>query len=239
MRWFDKLVPLLSDEFRVIRADLLGHGFSSKPGHGYSPQSQARVLRALLVDLDVVDPVLVGHSLGADVAVSLVEQGFGVSKLVIINEAPDYTLVNRPFVSKLLRLPVLGEAIFRMLPTSAYRPVLASFLAPGRSLASTFDDVTQTVDDADGVPYACFRDSQDEKERFVADQPLDQRLAALGISTLVMFGGQDQVCQSDGSCARYRNVPGVTVEILPESGHSPMLENPTGTAEIIRKCVVS
>src|SRR5262245_21319233 len=28
MRWFDKLAPLLSDDYRVIRVDLLGHGGS-------------------------------------------------------------------------------------------------------------------------------------------------------------------------------------------------------------------
>jgi pimeloyl-ACP methyl ester carboxylesterase len=26
MRWFDRLIPLLSNDFRLIRTDLIGHG---------------------------------------------------------------------------------------------------------------------------------------------------------------------------------------------------------------------
>jgi pimeloyl-ACP methyl ester carboxylesterase len=31
IRWFDRLTPLLTDRYRVIRVDLLCHGGSSSP----------------------------------------------------------------------------------------------------------------------------------------------------------------------------------------------------------------
>ncbi|WP_406175066.1 alpha/beta fold hydrolase [Streptomyces sp. NBC_00996] len=233
MRWFDRLVPLLSHRFRVIRADLLGHGFSSKPHHGYSPENQARVLSLLLNGLGVVDPIVVGHSMGADIAISLAEQGTKVSKLVVVDEAPDYSVADPSAINKVLRLPVLGRLLYRNLPTSAHRRAVEGFLAPGRSLAATFDDVAQTVNDVGVVPYACFVGSQVEKERFVAQQPLDERIAALGVATLVIFGEQDRVFRSGESCVRYRAVPGIAVQLVPEVGHSPMIEDPVITAEII------
>jgi hypothetical protein len=64
---------------------------------------------------------------------------------------------------------------------------------------------------AQAVPYACFHASRTEKERFVAQKPLEARLRALGLSTLVIFGDRDQVY------------------VIPDAGHSPLLETPLRT----------
>src|SRR6188768_3260262 len=41
MDWWDRLAPLLGQDHRVIRIDLLGMGGSDKPGSGYSITDQA------------------------------------------------------------------------------------------------------------------------------------------------------------------------------------------------------
>ena len=232
-RWFDRLTPLLSDRFRVIRADLLGHGFSTKPDRGYSPEEQARLLGALLSQLGVADPVVVGHSLGADVAIALIEHGVGVSRLVVVDEAPDYAVAIPSSRNRVLRLPVLGRLLFDRLPTSALRQAIEGFLAPGRSLDSTFDDTSAAIDDVRAVPYACFLSTQVEKERFVAERPLDARISAAGVATLVVFGERDLIFRCRESCERYRAVPGVRAEVLADAGHSPVVEDPSRTAELI------
>ena len=237
MRWFDRLVPLLSDDFRMVRIDLLGHGFSSRPNRGYSPENQARVLSALLARLDVVKPIVIGFSLGADIAIALMEQGMEVSKLVVIDEGPDYSLVYPSTINRVLRMPVFGRPLYRILPASAYRQVVEGFLAPGLSLESAFNDPSQAVRDVQVVPYACFLGSQVEKERFVAERPLDQRISTLGVATLVIFGEQDQIYQAEKSCKRYRALSSATVEIIPAVGHSPVTENPADTARLIRAFV--
>ena len=45
--WWDRLVPLLEDHYRIVRFDLIGHGGSAKPLDGYSLDDQAdRIARA-------------------------------------------------------------------------------------------------------------------------------------------------------------------------------------------------
>jgi pimeloyl-ACP methyl ester carboxylesterase len=234
MRWFDRMIPLLSGDFRLLRIDLLGHGYSSKPRDGYSPEDQARTIEALLSQLHVSRPIVIGFSLGADVAIALMELGVEVQKLVIVNEGPDYSLASVPAISKILRMPVIGRLLRGILPPSGTRQALEGFLAPGVSLETAFDDPTEAVSQARAVPHGCFVASQEEKERFVAEIPLDERLSNLGVATLAVFGQHDQVYRAEESCERYRKIPNVTAEIIPAAGHSPIAEQPARTAELIR-----
>jgi pimeloyl-ACP methyl ester carboxylesterase len=48
----------------------------------------------------------------------------------------------------------------------------------------------------------------------------------------VVFGADDRRWRSS-SAADYRTVAGATVEVLPGLGHSPMLEDPARTAELL------
>ena len=198
------------------------------------PEDQGGILDALLGQLGVTGATVLGHSLGADVAVALAERGGKVGKLIVIDEGPDYTVANPPAVNTVLRLPGLGRLMYRTLPAFAFRIALESFFAPGYRLADAFDTPGPAVDDARAVPYACFLSSQAEKQRFVAQTPLDDRLRALGLSTLVIFGDRDRVYRSAESCARYRAVANVRIEVIPDAGHSPMLEAPRQTADAIR-----
>ncbi|OPX13348.1 alpha/beta fold hydrolase [Mycobacterium sp. AT1] len=234
MHWFDRLVPLLSNDFRVIRTDLIGHGASSDTEGGHSPEQQGRVLKHVLEHLGVTGGTLLGHSLGADVAIAALEQGLIADDLVVVNEGPDYSTFNRNRINLLLRAPLIGPALYRILPTAAIHTAVATFFAPGFPVAGAFDAPLQPVWDVHKVKYRCFLASQVQKERYVADRPLDQRISALGIPTLVLFGERDQVYRSASSTLRYRAVANATVETVADAGHSPILESPEWTAETIR-----
>ena len=60
---------------------------------------------------------------------------------------------------------------------------------------------------------------------------LPDRLAALGLPVLVIFGADDQRWRSS-SAAAYRAVPGARVELLPGVGHTPMMEDPQATGTL-------
>jgi pimeloyl-ACP methyl ester carboxylesterase len=62
------LAEALAPEFRVVAYDLRGRGESDKPAAGYGLEPHARDLVALLDSLGLRRAVLVGHSLGAHVA---------------------------------------------------------------------------------------------------------------------------------------------------------------------------
>ena len=62
----ESLAEAFRDEYRVVSYDLRGHGDSDKPGI-YSMGHYLADLHALLVQLEMEKPVLVGHSLGAQI----------------------------------------------------------------------------------------------------------------------------------------------------------------------------
>ncbi|WP_436927730.1 alpha/beta fold hydrolase [Halosimplex amylolyticum] len=62
-------IPLardLADEYDVILYDARGHGQSDAPEAGYGPDDRAADLVGLLDELDLQDPILLGHSMGGD-----------------------------------------------------------------------------------------------------------------------------------------------------------------------------
>ena len=69
--WHLRLVPALSERFRVLTYDLRGHGHSDVPARGYTPDAMAGDLLELLDALEVERPAIVGHSYGADIALYL------------------------------------------------------------------------------------------------------------------------------------------------------------------------
>ncbi|CCQ33529.1 O-methylpimelyl-Acyl carrier protein methylesterase [Halorhabdus tiamatea SARL4B] len=56
----------LGDEFDVVLYDARGHGRSAAPDEGYGPSERAADLLGLLDTLGLEDPILFGHSMGAD-----------------------------------------------------------------------------------------------------------------------------------------------------------------------------
>jgi pimeloyl-ACP methyl ester carboxylesterase len=56
----------LADDFDVVLYDARGHGQSDAPDGKYGPPQRATDLLGLLDALDVEDPILFGHSMGAD-----------------------------------------------------------------------------------------------------------------------------------------------------------------------------
>jgi len=126
LRWWDRVVPLLRERHRIIRIDLLGSGGSEKPRSSYSVPEQARLLVGVLDRLGVQRPIVVGHSSGFDVAVALAERTpERLSGLVNVGEAPDNRLLALPTIAKISYLPVVGEALGRIVPGPAIKDGVA------------------------------------------------------------------------------------------------------------------
>ena len=64
---FQRQFADLSQMARVIAIDMRGHGESEKPDHGYRVQRLAKDLFDVIEALDLAEPDLLGHSMGAAV----------------------------------------------------------------------------------------------------------------------------------------------------------------------------
>ena len=85
-RCFDIIAEALSPENRVLAMDLRGRGLSDKPAGGYSIDRHCADIGALLNDLGIRKVRLLGHSLGAYIALAFASQHQDtVEKLILMD----------------------------------------------------------------------------------------------------------------------------------------------------------
>ncbi|HEX8635812.1 MAG TPA: alpha/beta hydrolase [Pyrinomonadaceae bacterium] len=110
--WKDALVPLAEAGFRVVTPDLVGFGFSGKPGSGeYTIEAQARILVGLMDALGIGRATLVGSSYGGAIAaVCALDAAERVERLVLVGAVSNDEITRRP-VLRLAATPVMGELL--------------------------------------------------------------------------------------------------------------------------------
>jgi pimeloyl-ACP methyl ester carboxylesterase len=67
---------------------------------------------------------------------------------------------------------------------------------------------------------------------YIAERTVPERLAALEVPVLVVFGAADPRWDP-ASARRYDAVPNARVEMLPGVGHLPILEAPEATSKLL------
>ncbi|MGH8862907.1 MAG: alpha/beta fold hydrolase [Jatrophihabitantaceae bacterium] len=231
MQWYDRVVPLLADTFRLIRIDLLGHG--STGGAAADAPVQAAAIDAVLAELDITRATAVGHSFGADVAVELAERSDRVDLLVILAQAPDYSDATLPRGRMLMTLPVVSTVLHRLAHHAA--ATLSRLVGLVRRPAAEF--TVQAVSDLRALDVAMFRIVLVDRRDRMAARPLDAQLAATGKPTLVVLGAGDHFYGAR-SADRYR-AAGAVVEVIADGTHSLPVELPTRTAGLIRTFVLA
>jgi len=107
------VAELLLRSHRVIIFDRPGFGYSERPhGHLWTAAEQAELLHKALRQLDVERPVLVGHSWGTIVALSLAEcHQDDVAGLVLLSGYYFWTLRPDALLAVAGALPLLGDLL--------------------------------------------------------------------------------------------------------------------------------
>jgi pimeloyl-ACP methyl ester carboxylesterase len=107
-------IPVLSEHLRVVALDLKGFGYSERPAAGdYSLTAQARLVSELMDRLGIPRAAVLGHSMGAAIALRLAATyPEKVDRLILVGSAPPNGMVPRFAASRLLRpLLRLGTAL--------------------------------------------------------------------------------------------------------------------------------
>lgn len=226
--WWDLLIPRLAADHRVIRVDLLGHGRSDKPARGYTMPEQARVVSSVLTQVGVDRAVAIGHSTGAVVAVALAEHRRDlVTALTLFDTGPDVSAFLHPGgLGELVEVPVVGRLLWALRTRSVIRKGLRS------AFTREVDIPAQIIDDVRAMRHCTVAATPKETKAFLAERSLPNRLRDLMLPTLVIFGVEDRRWRSS-SAGEFGVVPNLAVELLPGVGHSPMLEDPDRTTELL------
>jgi pimeloyl-ACP methyl ester carboxylesterase len=89
-RCWDVVASALAPKHRVLAMDLRGRGRSGRPPSGYSIEHHCRDIAALLDDLNLDRPVIMGHSLGAFIALAFAAHyPDKVDRIILVDGAGD------------------------------------------------------------------------------------------------------------------------------------------------------
>ena len=230
INWWDDLIPLLSPTSRVIAIDMLGYGGSSKPESGYSIESQAGLVSQVLASVGIEQAVAVGHSLGGKVVTALAEQAPGlVAGITIIDTGPDSGYGTLTGTAKMVQMPLIGPALWRISPDFMVEKGVSQGFAPG------YDVPDKYIEDIRDMTYPAYHDSFEEQDEYTDATPLDERLEKTGKPLLIIFGAEDQIFNAREALSAYAAIPGVETVLIEGVGHSPQVEAPEKTAAEIQR----
>lgn len=231
-RW----VTELAKAHRVFVVEMKGFGASPKPRDGqYSPQDQALLLHHLILQKDLRDLTMVGHSLGGSVvllaALRLFEKDPGrVRKLVLIG-APVAPQPVSPFI-RLAGRPLLGRLLLRLIPSR--------FLVR-TALKWAYYDRAQVADahvEAYAEPlrkregrYALALSARQVVPEDFEDVP--PRLRRLTTPTLLIWGEEDPIVPLSAGKRAEGMLPGSALKALSSCGHMPQEEQPRESLDLV------
>jgi pimeloyl-ACP methyl ester carboxylesterase len=226
--WWDDVASSLALHHRVIRVDLIGHGGTAAPTAGYTIPRHAQLAAALLDELGVARVIVIGHSMGGEVAVALAEiQPKRIDRIILI-DSPPIAETSFTIMTKIYFAPVIGELLSHFQSDRTIRRGLAQGFAPGFVIPEKF------VADLRQLPYCAFRKAHNESIVYRTTRPPYERLAAIKPSppVLVIFGSLDAIVPPE-QAKLFERVPGAKVATIEGAGHSPMVEAPLRTLKLI------
>lgn len=222
---WSEVVPALAERHHVIRVDLPGCGRSTPPPSFAVPRQASRVA-AVLDELGLAHVVVAGHSSGGYVATSLAEQRPDlVGSLALVSTGPRLdALLPQPLILRLLLAPPFGPLLWRRRSDAVIRRGIGATMA--RPVPIPDDMVTELR----GTTYRAFRQVLHHNGAYLAERSVPERLAALDVPALVVFGAADP--RWDPSSAHDYDAV-ARVEYLPGVGHVPLVEESAKTGELL------
>ncbi len=139
-RFWDCLASALSPLHKIFAMDLRGRGLSDKPPTGYSIEQHCKDVLALMNDLGLERPVLMGHSLGAFISLVFAAQyPQRVDRLILVDGGGKLseTQMAKVFAGIKPSLDRLGQ-IFPSFETYLMLMKQAPYLQPWNSYMETY-----------------------------------------------------------------------------------------------------
>jgi pimeloyl-ACP methyl ester carboxylesterase len=221
------MIPALAGHHHVIRVDLPGCG-QSPPVPSYGVADQANRVAAVLDGLGLSRVAVAGHSSGGYVGTALAERRPDlVASLALISTGPSMdALLPQPAILRLLLGPPFGRLVWSIRSDAWIRKAVLA------TTAQPVDVPAELVAAVRRITYRTMRDVLRGNGAYLEERGVPERLGALGVPVLAIFGAADP--KWDPASARhYDRVPDARVESLPGVGHLPILEAPEATAKLL------
>jgi pimeloyl-ACP methyl ester carboxylesterase len=225
------VLPYLAERLTVIAPDLLGHGESAKPRGDYSLGAYASGIRDLLIALGHERATFVGHSLGGGIAMQLAYLfPEHCDRLVLVSSGG----LGHDITALLRAASLPGSEL--VLPLLVNERILAAGHTVGRALGRIGLRVRTDVGEvlrghaslADREARAAFLNTLRTIVDFRGQRvnAADRLYLTQAIPFLLVWGERDPIIPVEHALTAHRALPGSRLELFPESGHFPHLDDP-------------
>ena len=240
---FERMVPLLSKEFRLISIDLPGFGLTGAiPSMDYSTQNSILVINELTSYLGMEKFSIAGNSMGGGIAWRYaLENPEKTQSLILLASSGIYSSEERlqieeseresPLVWKLMRSNFVSYFLSLYTPkffatqglkTSVYDPNLAT-----EEIANQFHELTLMQGSREAIL------SRFSKQNYNDEKP--DILKKIQAPTLIIHGREDNIISFKSSINLDQYIQNSQLVIYPKIGHLPMYETPARVADDIKK----
>ena len=220
--FWQKNIPELSQNNRVIAVDMRGHGLSGKPNAGYNLKQLASDINEILIKLDLHDVVLGGMAIGA---------------LSILQYLSDYenervsALILSEFTPKLVSAIDWKHPTFGDFPEEAAagfsdsvradRDVLNNFVIAGFNQMPNDEILEEMLINTYLTPTEVVAEFVDD----MVKNDYRDMLHTISLPTLLLYGGdKNQVFPTAVGDWIQKEIPHSQLVIFNNSGHAPFWE---------------
>jgi pimeloyl-ACP methyl ester carboxylesterase len=227
-------IATLAQQHRVYAFDMVGSGKTDYPAASYTLAYQAEFLASFMTALAIESATLIGNSMGGGVALEFTRwYPDRVDRLVLVDSmgfgseiSLGIRLITLPAIVSLLRpgrwmIPAMLKSNFydgQKLPPAWIELRYNIFAIPGRN--QVILNIGQSNFNLAGVLHQVY-------------QPILASLPTITQPTLIIWGEFDRIIPVKHAYIAAAALPNSQLEIFPNCGHHPYLENPAKFDQLV------
>jgi len=201
---------------RVLSPTHPGFNGTPRPSSLSDVKGLAKLYAALLKELKLSDVTVVGNSVGGWIAAELAILGPDSVRRVVIVDGVGVAVEGHPVAD------VSGKSLPEIQGLSYYEP------EKFRVDPTTFTGEQRAASAANFATLAAYAGGA-----AMVDSTLLERLGAVQVPTLVLWGEADQIVDVDYGRAFAAAIPAAKFQLLNRTGHLPQVEAPNALLEIV------
>lgn len=228
-----RLQKELADTCRLVIPDLRGHGRSSAPEVGYLLEDLAGDIVILFERLDLKDAVLLGWSLGSQVALAAFAQLLErISGLVLVGATARFTTTDGyPHGLPSNELRGMGLRLKREF-NGTMGEFFQGMFAAGELTRQQEELINREIVMGGNLPELAVASAALE---ILSTADLREKMSAIDRPVLLIHGSADTICPAGAARYLAERLPDARLVVLDGAGHAPFLSLPDEFNAILRK----
>ncbi|MBK9624486.1 MAG: alpha/beta hydrolase [Rhodocyclaceae bacterium] len=234
---WDGWVGVLAKERRVIRFDLPGFGLTGPaPDDDYQLSSYSKFVAATLDAIGVKTFILVGNSLGGNIAwASAASYPERVERLILV-DAGGYAFQSEsvPLGFRIAKISGVNRLMSNVLPRSLIEGSLTNVYGDPSKVSPALVDRYYDLARREGNRRALGLRFTQTKRGDKADL-----IPQLKMPTLIIWGAKDRLIPLENGQRFHREIAGSQLVIFDQLGHVPQEEDPVQTVAVASKFITA